>query len=159
MTTATTAFNIIKTRLEANIPNDSRGTPVFFRWQNEDEDSLGRKALPDIESPFIYTEFLTDPATLVSFGGGHGQNRYRHPARIDCYIFVPRGWGLAEAMTIAETVAGLFRSYRDTDISCFEATVYPGGSGSDLKPPGLDSEVDNYFYASVECSMFFDLIG
>lgn len=159
MTTATAAFNVIKARLEANVPNDSKGTPVFFRWQNEDEDSLGRKALPDAPRPFIYTEFLADPAAIASFGGGRGANRYRHPARIDCYIFVPRGWGLAEATTIAETVAALFRSYRDSDISCFEATVYPGGSGADLKPPGLDSEVDNYFWSSAEISLFFDLTG
>ena len=138
MTTATAAFNIIKARLEANIPNDSLGNAVGLRWQNEDGDRL-----PDTPAPFIYTEFLADPAQLVSFGGGRTANRYRHPARIDFYIFVPRGWGLAEATTIAETVAALFRSFRDTDISCFEATVYPGGSGSDLKPPGLDSEVDN----------------
>lgn len=154
MTTATGAYNVIRARLEANIPNDSGGNPVGLRWQNEDGTPL-----PDQPAPFIYTEFLTDPGTLASFGSGRGANRYRNTAQIVCFVFVPRGWGLAEATTIAEAVATVFRSFRDGDISCFDATVYPGGSGSDIKPPGLESEVDNYFYAVTEISLFFDLVG
>lgn len=154
MTTATGAYNVIRARLEANVPNDSQSNPVTLRWQNEDG-----AALPDTPAPFIYTEFLADPASLVSFGGGRGANRYRNTAQIVCYVFVPRGWGLTEATTIAEAVATLFRSYRDTDISCFEASVLPGGDGASIKPPGMDSEVDNYFYAVMAAELFYDLIG
>ena len=53
----------------------------------------------------------------------------------------------------------LFRSYRDSNISCFAATLNPLGSGSALKPPGLTSEVDNYYCTSVEISLFFDEVG
>lgn len=154
MTTASQAFAIIKARLTNNIPTDAASRPVGLRWQNENDEPL-----PDKPAPFIYTEFLTDPSQLASFGGGRGANRYRNPAVADFYVFVPNGWGLVEAADIAEQVATLFRSYRDNDISCFDATVYPGGSGSSLAPPGVGSEVGNYFFTSVQVALFFDLIG
>lgn len=149
MTTATQAFTVIRTRLEANQPSG-----LGLRWQNEDGE-----ALPDTPAPFAYIEFLTDPAFLASFGGGRSANRYRNRARITAYVFVPRGQGLTVATDYAEQVATVFRSYRDADISCFDASVYPGGNGADIKPPGLDSAVDNYFYAVAEISLFFDQIG
>ncbi len=155
MTTASAAFAIIRARLIANKPANL----TAFRFQNEDEDSTGVASLPDTPAAFAYVEFLTEPATLVSFGGGRGSNRYRNPARIVVYVFVPRGQGLAAATDLGESVATLFRSYRDDDISCFEASVYPGGDGSQLTPPGLSSEVNNYFWAAVEIALFFDLIG
>lgn len=159
MTTAGQARTVMRSRLEAGAVVDGRGAPVPFRWQNETSDSLGNVDLPDTPAPFVYVEFLTDPQDLVSFGGGRGQNRYRNPARLDAYVFVPRGQGLDEAEAIAEQVAGLFRSYRDNDVSCFGATVYPGGDGASLKPPGLSSEVGNYFWACCEVNLFFDQIG
>ncbi len=153
MTTASGAFAVIKSRLEGG------GLSVPLRWQNEDKDSTGQVELPDTPTTFIYSEFLTDPSRLVSFGGGRGSNRYRNPARFVSYVFVPKGDGLAIATNKAEAVAALFRSYRDSDISCFDATVYPGGDGASLKPPGLNSEVNNYFWACCETRLFFDLIG
>ena len=152
MTTASTAYGVLRGILEA-------GVSLPLRWQNEDADSQGNAALPDTPAPFLYTEFLTDPAELVSFGGGRGANRYRNPARLDVYVFVPRGWGLAAATDYAETAAALFRSFRDTNVSCFGASVHPGGDGASLKPPGLSSEVANYFYAVTEVDLFFDLVG
>lgn len=152
MTTATQAYGALRARLEG-------GMPIPLRWQNDDADSDGNAALPDTPAAFAYTEFVTDPAEIVSFGGGRGQNRYRNPARLDVYVFVPRGQGLAVATDYAETAAALFRSYRDADVSCFGVSVFPGGSGADLKPPGLNSEVGNYWYAIAEIDLFFDLIG
>lgn len=153
MTTASEAFAVVRSRIEDG------GLDVPLRWQNEDEDSDGETDLPDTPSSFIYTEFLAEPAALASFGGGRGNNRYRNPARVVSYVFVPRGQGLIVATDLAEQLAALLRSYRDADISCFDATVYPGGSGADLAPPGISSEVGNYFWASVEVSLFFDQIG
>lgn len=152
MTTATEAYAVLRGILEG-------GIDLPLRWQNENMDSEGNAALPDMPAAFLYTEFLADRAELVAFGGGRGQNLYRNPARLDIYVFVPRGQGLAVALQYAETAAALFRSYRDNDVSCFAATVYPGGDGADLVPPGLRSEVNNYFYATVEIELFFDLIG
>jgi hypothetical protein len=149
MTTVSGAFDVIKARLTAGKPE---GLIALF-WQNEDS------VLPDTPTAFVYSEFITDPALLASFGGGRGRNRYRNPGRIDCYVFVPRGEGLTVGSDLAEAVAALFRSYRDDVISCFEATVYPLGNGSDIKPPGLVSEVNNYYCVLVEVSLFFDLIG
>lgn len=150
MTTASAAYAVIRSRFEANKPAGL----TALRWQNEDGE-----ALPNQPAAFAYTEFLTDQASIASYGGGRGNNRYRNPARIVVYVFVLRGEGLAVATDLAEQVAAIFRSYRDDDISCFEASVLPGGDGADLKPPGLSSEVDNYFWAGVEIVLFFDQIG
>ena len=151
MTTASQAYTVVRNRLTSYKPAGL----TALRWQGEDGG-----ALPDTPAAFCYTEFVAEPASLVSFGGGRGQNRYRNPARVDFFVFVPRGQGLIVATDLAEQVATLFRSYRDSDISCFEATVHPLGDGAQLKPPGLrTSEVANYYCAAVEVAMFFDLIG
>lgn len=153
MTTTSEVYTILRGRLEA-----SNSLPPL-RWQAEDEDSTGMVPLPDTPAPFIYTEFITESAELVSFGGGRYQNRYRVPGRLEIYCFVPKGWGLIYSTDIAETVAGLFRSYRDASVSCFGCTVYPGGDGATLAPPGLPSEVSNYNWSSVDVDLFFDQIG
>lgn len=153
MTTASGAYAILKLRMEGG------GLTVPLRWQNELKDSIGSVDLPNTPTTFVYSEFLTEPSRIVSYGGGRGANRYRNPARLLSYVFVPRGDGLVLATDKAEAIATLFRSYRDSDISCFDATVYPGGDGASLKPPGLSSEVNNYFFALTEISLFFDLIG
>lgn len=150
MTTVSDAHALVKARIEGNKP----AAVTALRWQNEDGDPL-----PDTPAPFLYTELVTDPQFLAGFGGGTGSNRWRNPARIDCYAFVPRGEGLAAATDIAEAIATLFRGYRSNDLQCFEATVYPLGAGSSIKPPGLSSEVDNYYCAVCEASMHFDQIG
>lgn len=150
MATASAVFAILKARLEANKPNGLGD----LRWQNEDG-----SALPDTPAAFAYTEFLADRAAIAGFGGGRGNNLYRNPGRLVVYVFVPRGQGLAAATDLAESAAAVFRSYRDSSVSCFEATVYPGGDGAALSPPGIGSEANNYFYAVAEISLFFDLIG
>lgn len=159
MTTASAARQAVRTRLEGGSIVDGASAAVPLRWQNEEADSAGNVNLPDQPAPFVYCEFLTERADLVSFGGGAGSNRYRNPARLDAYVFVPKGEGLDEAELIAEQIATLFRSHRDATISCFDATVYPGGDGAELKPPGLQSEVGNYFWACCEVRLFFDQIG
>lgn len=150
MTTAAEAFAVLKARAIANKP----AKVDALRWQNEDGDPL-----PDDPCNFIYTEFLTDRGSIAAFGGGRSNNRYRNPARLEAYVFVPRGQGNEIALQIAEQYAAIFRSYRDADISCFDASVLPGGDGADLKPKGITSRVSNYFYACVEVSLFYDLIG
>jgi hypothetical protein len=149
----------MRARLEGGGVVDRHSAPVPFRCQNEAADSLGNAALPDTPSPFVYWEFITDRASLVGFGGGRGANLYRNPARLDAYVFVPTDEGLDEAEAIAEQIAALFRSYRDSNISCFDATVFPGGDGSSIKPSGLNSPVGNYFYTVAEISLYFDQIG
>jgi hypothetical protein len=150
MTTASGAYAAIRSRIEANRP----ASVVSLRWQNEDGD-----ALPDMPAPFLYTELVTEKQFLAGFGGGFGANLWRNPARIDCYAFVPRGDGLQIATDLAETIAALFRGYRDSDLQCFNATVYPLGSGSGITPPGLSSAVDNYYVAVAEIVLQFDQIG
>ena len=153
MTTASEAYAVLRGILETGMAS------LPLRWQNEDEDSQGNATVPDTPAPFLYIEFNTNTAELVSFGGGRGANRYRNQAQLDIFVFVPRGWGLTPATDYAETAAALFRSYRDDDVSCFGASVYPGGDGALLKPPGIQSEVTQYFWAAVEVDLFFDQTG
>jgi hypothetical protein len=151
MTTSAEAYTVIKSRLEGNQPVDLTGG---YRWQNGPNEPL-----PETPAPFAYVEFLIDLSGIVGFGGGQGQNRYRHPARIEGFVFIPKGHGLTPALAIAEQLANLFLSYRDDDISCWSATAMPGGDGAMLKPEGLDSEVGNYFWASFSVDLHFDKIG
>lgn len=125
-----------------------------LRWPNENDGPL-----PDDPSPFVYTEFLVEGGRIAGYGGGRGGNLYRNQAAVEAFVFVPKGRGLDAAEAIAEQIAALFRSYRDANISCFEATVMPGGDGAMLKPPGLNSPVGNYFYASAEVRLHFDQVG
>lgn len=155
MTTASQAYTVLRTRLEANKPAGISA----LRWQNEFEDSTGAAAIPNTPAAFAYVEFQAEFAILASYGSGRGANRYRNPARLDIYVFVPRGQGLVVAADLAEQCAAVFRSYRDTDVSCFEASVFPLGEGSELAPPGLRSEVGNYWTAVVEVGLFFDQLG
>lgn len=156
MTTVAQAYAAVRSRLEANVPTDSGSQPVPLRWQNE------AAALPATPAPFVYVEFDNDGSPTrgpAAYGAGRGNNLYRNEATIAAYVFVPRGEGIEEAQSIAEQIAALFRSHRDNDISCFRATVYPGGNGADIRPPGLDSEVGNYFYAIAEVDLHFDQLG
>lgn len=153
MTTASAAYTALRTRLEGG----SLGLPL--RWQNEDADSDGNVMLPDTPSAFIYTEFNVEHVDPVSFGSGAGGNTYRNYSILSIWIFVPRGDGLTPALNYAETAAELFRSYRTIDVSCFEAGVIPGGDGAVLKPAGLQSAVDNYFWSLADINLWFDTIG
>jgi hypothetical protein len=153
MTTAKEAYAALRTILEAE-----PGLPPL-RWQNDDEDSTGAVNLPATPAPFLYTVFDTRPAELVAFGGGRYANVYRNPALLEVFVFIPKGWGLSYALDYAETAASLFRSYRDDAVSCFAASVYPGGDGATLKPPGLPSEVSNYFWSVAEVDLYFDQRG
>jgi hypothetical protein len=147
VTTLATAFAALRTRAEANI------TTMPLHWPNESNE------LPDEASPFVYFDIDTFPASIASFGGGRGNNRYRNGAEFRAYVFVPVDWGLNEALTRGETVAAVFRSYRDADISCFGASVHPVGKGTEIIPPGLESAAGNYACAVVIVDMFFDQIG
>lgn len=147
MPTASQAYAVLKARLIAG----AGSLPLAFQGENF--------VLPDTPVPFAYAELVSETPYIAGFGGGAGANLYRNPCRFDIYVFVPRGAGLVAATDLAETLAGLFRSYRDTVVSCFEAGVLPGGDGSALKPPGLTSEVNNYFWAVVEVSLHYDQVG
>jgi hypothetical protein len=147
------AYDVLSGILAAGLPT------VPLRWQGKEEDSFGNRRLPDDPAPWIYAEYLTDPVDLVGFGGGLGRNLYRNPGRLDLYCFIPRGQGLEPALDLAESAAKLFRSYRDADVFCQKVSVFPGGDGSSAQPPGITSEVANYFYAVTQVDLYFDQIG
>jgi hypothetical protein len=147
MTTIVTAFAALRALAEANI------TTMPLRWPDENNE------LPDEASPFV--SFVIDPtkARIAGYGGGRGNNLYRNEAEFQAFVFVPIGWGIAEALTRAEAVAAVFRSYRDDNISCFGASVHPVGKGAEMIPPGLDSAAGNYACAVAIIDMHFDQIG
>lgn len=162
MTTASQARQVIRARIEA-AGLTANGSPLPLRFQNEEADSLGNVELPAEPAPFAYIEFANEGSRggPASFGGGRGQNRYRNQARVEGFVFVRKGDGLAQAEQLAEQIAALFRSHRDDDISCFDASVYAGGDAAQLKPSGMGNAVDlgAYFYDAFDVSLFFDQIG
>lgn len=153
MPTVTQAYNAARSRIEGG------GLLFPLRWQNEDLDSEGNRDLPNKPKTFAYIEFLTGSGRFEAFGAGRGNNTQRTPALVLATVLVPRGKGLQASLDAGETIAVLFRGYRDTIISCFAATVHPGGDGASAKPPGLDSAVDAYFWSQVEVELFFDQLG
>lgn len=157
MTTIADVVAGIRTRLEANIPTYTQGgasVEIGLRWQGENSGPL-----PDTPAPFAWTAFASDMGRIAAYGDGRSANLYRHTGQIEAYVFVPMDWGAAVALAIAEQYAALFRSFRDSTMSCFDATVDPGGPGSLLNPPGLDSEVSAYWYAGVLVSLHYDIVG
>lgn len=145
------AYAALRSRLEANVPTGV--TALYF----DGEDGA---PLPNTPAAFVYFEMRADgQAFLAGFGGGVGENLYRNPCFAIFYVFVPRGEGLPVATDLAKQIADLFRSYRDSTVSCYGATVDPFGAGSSMKPPGLTSEVDNYYCATVEVALHFDEVG
>lgn len=160
MSTAQQARQAIRTRLQS-AGLTVNGQPLPLRFQNEEADSLGSVPLPAEPSPFAYVEFVAERPFVASYGGGRGSNRYRNPARIEGYVFVRKGDGLDVAEQIAEQIAALFRSHRDEVVSCFEAGVFAGGDASVLQPRNISNAIDlnAYFYAAFEVSLFFDQIG
>lgn len=154
MTTAKDARQAARALLEANVPLDKDGNKVTLNWPGENSSGLA-----DIPAPFVFSEFINDQGRIITIGGGKGLNRYRTFAVLNCYVFTPRGQGQDPPDDIAEQICTLFRSYRDSNISCWDATPRAGGDGASLKPPGMSSEVDNYFWACAQITLHYDQIG
>lgn len=159
MTTITTAFDAVRSRLEGGSYTDGNGNTLtgWLRFQGE-----AGGALPDTPAPFAYVELENFGAGRfpVAYGGGAGSNLYRNEGVVTVYVFVPNGEGVRVAVALAEQVAARMRSFRDSDISCFAAAVHPIGSGENLAPTGLTSnEVNNYTCATAEVAIHFDQIG
>lgn len=151
MTTAATAYSELRTLLTNNKPS----AVSALAWEGDNAAEL-----PDTPAPFAFGQFDVDDSYIAGFGGGRGSNLYRNPAVFSIFLFVPTGYGNAETMTLAESIATLFRSYRSSNVSCFAATVRPGGAAKNYAPPGLDTEVaGNYEFCLVEILLHFDLIG
>ena len=146
MTTIAAAWGVLRSRAESSI-----SLPMY--WPNE---SI---RLPDTPTAFVYFEIDPQLAFVAGFGGGRGANLYRNQADLNAFVFVPVEEGIELAMTYGETVAAVFRSFRDANVSCFEASVHPIGRGAELTPPGLSAIAGNYFCAVVIVAMHFDQVG
>jgi hypothetical protein len=156
MATITTALAAIRARLEAVAITDAQGNTLPFRWQGEDGGDL-----PGTPAAFAYVELENYGAGRfpAGYGGGSGNNLYRNEGQINAFVFVPNGQGLSVAVALAEQVAARLRSFRDSTVSCFSASVHPIGEGTSIAPKGMNSEVNNYTCAVVEIAFHFDQIG
>lgn len=150
--TAPEALAALRSRLESG----SVSVPMY--WFGDDA-----PVLSDDPTAFIYLVFNNEGSggRPVAFGGGLGANLYRNRATLEAYAFAPPTGadGMGPVMTIAETVAARLRSFRDASISCFSADVIPVGPGSNISPPGMQSEVSNYLCAVAAIDLQFDQIG
>lgn len=137
--------------LRALANNGTITLPMY--WPDENNE------LPDTPAPFVYFAIDTQPAYLASFGSGRFGNTWRTPGELQAFVFVPVGEGIERSVTLAEQVASVFRSYRDSTVSCFAASVHPVGKGSEMIPDGLDSAAGNYACSVALVDLFFDQVG
>lgn len=148
MTTVSEAFAAVRARINSG----SYSYPVYYHGDDP-------PILPDTPSPFAFVVFNSEGSSLVAYGGGRGKNLYRNRARVEAFVFSPFAIGMEAITAAAEPIAAQLRSFRDDNISCFEADPIPVGQGSSLAVPGLVSEVSNYQCAIVEAVLTFDQIG
>lgn len=139
MTTLAQAQAAIRSRLEANY------TATPLRWKNEDTPP------PDTPVAFVHVEVIVERSYFAAFGGGRFANLQRTECRIEAHVLVPVGTGVNTGLTNAEAIAAVFRSYRDTDISCFAAQAFPESGHSQ------DGSYDHV--ATVIVDFHFDLTG
>lgn len=152
------AYAVYKAALLADRPAYG-GSNLPLRWQNEDADSEGKKDLPDEPAPFVYSEMLVDASGVIAIGGGRGNNLHRNRGRIVAYVLIPKGWGVAPATIITKQIAGVFRPFNESGLTVEAVTESPGGDGAELKPRGLSSLVNSYYYATVNIDFHADQIG
>jgi hypothetical protein len=149
MTTATQAFGTIRSVMEGATPlNQKTSEALPMRWRGE----------PNPPAPFVYTLFSASRSGLIENCGGDGNNRNRNPGAAEILIFIPNDWGEKEGTKIAEAFQALFLSFSGGGVTVTDATVYPGGNGSDIAVPGLE-EPGNYIWAGCDVEFYFDLIG
>lgn len=137
--------------LRSRAGNGTITLPMY--WPDENNE------LPDTPAPFVYFALDTRPAFATGVGGGIANNVWRTPGELQAFVFVPIGQGITQSVTLAESVAAVFRSYRDNYVSCFGASVHPVGKGSEMIPDGLDSAAGNYACAVALVDLFFDQVG
>lgn len=150
-----TTFSGARAAIRARLEGSGSGISIPLKFQNEAVE------LPNKPATFAFIEIENFGATRspAAYGGGRGSNLYRNEGIVTAYVFAPNDEGAEIAEAAAETIAARLRSFRDADISCFSSVVKPIGSGTSIAPPGLNSEVGNYWCAIAECAFQFDQIG
>ena len=139
MTTVAAAQAVIRARLEAQLP------ALSFKWQNESF------IVPNTAAPFAHVELIVEGMEFAGFGGGRFANLQRTTGRIEAQVMVRANTAVATGYATAEDIAAVFRSFRDEDISCFTAEVFPEFGRT---------EDGNYNHvATVICDLHFDKIG
>lgn len=123
--------------------------PVF--WYKE------LNILPDSPNPFVVFELEVQRSELVGFGGGRGENLYRFSCELLGYLAVQKGRGSEYGSALAEAIAAVFRSFRDSNVSCFDSTPRPV---TDVTPDASEGvEVGNYDWYLIATTLHFDQVG
>lgn len=125
--------------------------PVF--WRNDNN------VLPDPPAAFIFFEFESERGSIAGYGSGRGNNLYRYPGEVLGWLAVERARGLEFGLAIAEPIAALFRSYRDSHVSIFEASVRPITGITDAAPSAMQDISGNYDWYLIEVNLSFDQVG
>lgn len=154
MSTLAQVIASLKARDAAQITMFGTGETRRVYW---DKDAKPTDIDPEQTFVFFYVE--TDPGEFVSLGGGRGNNLQRVVGELVGLVHIPRDWGLEQHASHGEHVAAAFRSFRDAHVSCGAVTPQPAVDGSNLKPPGLDSEVENFTVIVVAVPFNFDQVG
>lgn len=98
-------------------------------------------------------------SSTIENGRGRGHNRHRNQGIMVAYVFIPQGWTLKIATDAAEAIATLYRPLNQSGVIVDTATVFPGGEGSQVRPPGVESDVANYLWAACEVEFHHDQLG
>lgn len=133
------------------IASQITSVPVF--WINDNN------VLPDPPNPFVFFEFESERGYPAAYGGGRGSNLYRYSGALLGWLAVERARGLEFGLAIAEPIAALFRSYRDSYVSVFEASVRPVTGITDYATAPMQDISGNYNWFLIEIALSFDQIG
>ena len=129
-------------------------TTLPYYWDRD-----AKPELPNEPTAFVFFRLEMDLARFISTGGGRGNNIQRTDGELQGFVFLPRDWGLEQEAAYGEHVAAAFRSYRDAHVSCGACSPMPAVPGAQLRPDGIDSEVENYSCVVVAVPIYFDQVG
>ena len=136
------AVAAIRARFEANWT----ATPIAF--QNE--------AFPDQTTPWVYLEVIGNESKLRG-AGTPGAHVWLYRGNIFIHVFVPVGYGAADAHAFAVAAGEIFRAkeFYNTDPGCAVRTgVGPDGEGP--RTDGGGSDADNGNWWRVTCTIPFE---
>ncbi len=125
--------------------------PVFWTKENN--------VLPDPPKPFVFFELEVERQRIVSVGGGRGANLYRCPCELLGWLAVGRGRGAEYGAGLAESIAAVFRSFRDGDVSCGAATPRPVTGVTETAAGSMRASAGNYDWYLITVRLHFDQIG
>lgn len=125
--------------------------PVYWAKDNN--------VLPDPPKPFVFFELEVARQRIASLGGGRGANLYRYPCELLGWLAIGRGRSAEHGASVAESIAAVFRSFRDGDVSCGDATPRPVTEVTEMAAGSMRASAGNYDWYLITVRLHFDQIG